>query len=180
MSSKKSKPIKTESLSAAADGRRRAALIRAALQRLKDEGGEEGLVEGGKTSVVTLLREEYKTHLDLYKHYLTVAASFNVLYYAVTGAVVSYALRGERLQAFALTFAVLMTVFFALVFQEAWRLFAQVETDVKDIAESLGCKCDEVHVLTRILQCSCFMYWFNCVALALLFVMKVFGLYPKG
>jgi hypothetical protein len=153
---------------------RRVALIRDALQRLKAEGDGED----EKTSVATALREEYKNHLDLYKHYLTVAATFNAFYYAVTGAVVSYALTGGQWRAAALIFPMLMTFFFVLVFWKAWKLFAQAEEDIKDIAGSLGCERAEVHILTRILQCSYYMYFFNCLALLILLISKLTGLYP--
>ena len=109
---------------------------------------------------------------------LTVAATFNAFYYAVTGAVVSYALTGGQWRAAALIFPMLMTFFFVLVFWKAWKLFAQAEEDIKDIAGSLGCERAEVHILTRILQCSYYMYFFNCLALLILLISKLTGLYP--
>lgn len=148
----------------------RVAKIRAALRERKAQGDTEGVSGDEGISVLTSLREEYKTHLDLYKHYLTIAASFNLFYYAVTGGVVSYALSGELWRSFALTFPMLMSFFFALVFWEAWRVFEKAEKDVKNIARSLGCERDEVNILTQILKYSFYMYCFNFCALLILFI----------
>jgi hypothetical protein len=150
-------------------GMSRVAAVRAALRKLEADGDTEGLFGDDKISVLTSLRNEYKTHLDLYKHYLTVAASFNVFYYAVTGAVVSYALAEGRWRAPALTFPMLMSFFFALVFWKAWKVFKKMEDDIKNIARALGGDRDEVNILTRILECSFYMYCFNFGALFILF-----------
>lgn len=76
--------------------RRRAEIVRAAVLTIKDEVLAAELPEEATVSVLNLIRDEYSKRLDLYKHYMTVSASFAVLYYAVTGTVVSSALRGER------------------------------------------------------------------------------------
>lgn len=179
MSSQQTTQPRSEQTGGGTDGPRRPTeLIRDAVQRLKRERGEGEAAEEDEISVVAALRHEYETQLDLYKHYLTVAASFTVLYYAVTGAVVAYALRGERWLALALSFPILMSFFFALVFSKAWEVFEQMEKDIKDVAAALGRRRDEVEILTRILQYAFYMYLFNCCGLLILLILKSVEVIP--
>jgi len=153
--------------------RRRAEIVRAAVQTIKAEVLAAELPEKAAVSVLDLLRDEYTKRLDLYKHYMTVSASFAVLYYAVTGTVISYALRGERWSVWGIAFTVVMSFFFSLVFSRAWRLFKAAELHIKDLAAASGFECEEVSVLTHILKYSCIMYWINCLGLLILLVLTL-------
>jgi len=46
-----------------------------------------------------LLWRQFKLHVDLYKHYLDLTLKMNAAYYAISGAIVSYALahRGDEM-----------------------------------------------------------------------------------
>lgn len=153
--------------------RRRAEIVSAAVQTIKAEVLAAELPEKGTASVLNLIRDEYAKRLDLYKHYLTVSASFAVLYYAVTGTVISYALRGERWSVLGIAFTVVMSFFFALVFGKAWKLFEVAERHIKDLAAASGFECEEVNVLTHILKYSCVMYWIDCFGLLFLLILTL-------
>src|SRR5215207_5360713 len=169
-------PEETKGALKAADpeaARRRAEIVRAAVLAIKDEVLAAELPERATVSVLNLLRDEYAKRLDLYKHYMTVSASFAVLYYAVTGTVISYALRGQRWSIWGIAFTVVMSFLFALVFRRAWELFEVAERHIKDLAAASGFECQDVNVLTHILKYSCMMYWINCVGLLLLLVLTL-------
>jgi hypothetical protein len=51
---------------------------------------QDELFEMLKEQPKELLWKQYELHLDLYKHYLELALKFNIFYYAVTGAVLSF------------------------------------------------------------------------------------------
>ena len=149
--------------------------IRAAVRLIRDEVLAEGLPESATVSVLDLLRDEYAKRLDLYKHYLTVAASFTVLYYAVTGSVISYALRGGRWLGWGIGFTIIASLFFAIVFGRAWKLFERAELHIKELAAASGFECGQVKVLTHILKYSCLMYVINSLGLAALLVTTLRG-----
>jgi hypothetical protein len=155
--------------------RRRAEIVRAAVRTIKEEVLAAELPETETVSVLNLIRDEYSKRLDLYKHYMTVSASFAVLYYAVTGTVVSSALRGERWLGWGgVSFTVVMSFFFAVVFRRAYTLFEAAERHIKDLAGASGFECEDVNVLTHILKYSWIMYAINCVGLAALFIVMIF------
>lgn len=150
-----------------------------ALKRLKKAPPDREMSEGDAATVKELLRSEYAHRLDLYKHYMTVAVSFNVLYYGVTGAVVSSTLGGGRLRAGGLLLPLVMSVFFAIVLIKAYWRFCGAEADIKNMARASGFECEEVSVLRHILKYSSIMFVFNSTGLLVLMVLKFCGLLPE-
>lgn len=117
-----------------------------------------------------LLLEEYKLHVDLYKHYFTLVATFNAVYYGITGGILTYFLQNAKnsdLLVYSLLFPVVMSFFFALVFGKSWRSFRAVEEEIDFIAEIFGFTRPEVSTLTRALASSFFMFLFNMGSLIL-------------
>jgi len=115
-----------------------------------------------------LLWKEYELHIDLYKHYMRIVATFNVFFYGVTGAVISYSLNAGNPQVrWALVFPMVMSVFFAVVFFNSWRTFKDVEKEIECIAYAFGFQRPEVSTLTQILLSSVLMYCVTFVGLAI-------------
>jgi hypothetical protein len=107
-----------------------------------------------------LLWKEYDLHIDLYKEYMKITATFNAFFYGVTGAVLSYCLSAENDNEvrWALFFPPLMCVFFAYVFFNSWWSFRKVEDEIACIAYAFGFERPEVNTLTKILMSSWIMY----------------------
>jgi hypothetical protein len=62
-----------------------------------------------------LLWKEFELHVDLVKHYLDLIIKFNVFYYAVTGALLSYYFlnsENNKLVRWSLIFPIMMSIFF--------------------------------------------------------------------
>lgn len=123
-----------------------------------------------------ILLDDYKIHIELYKHYLTVVATFIAFYYGITGGILGYYFTnvtkvsspGNELLRWSVLFPAFMTFFFAIVFYKLWRLFLAVEKEVEIVAVILGVTRREVRALTTILFVSFFMYVINFFALSVL------------
>ena len=121
------------------------------------------------------MMDEYKLHLDLYKHYLTVVATFSAFYYGITGGILAYyfnyaSAQNKELISLSVVFPAIMSFTFAVVFFKLWRLYEKVERDTKVIAAAFGFERREVRALTMVLGvCACF-YAFNTLILTVLSV----------
>ena len=78
-------------------------------------------------------------HIDLYKHYLKLTIEFNVLYYAITGAILSYYLTHSGLPfiKYSLVLPLAMSALFAGFFVYGARLMAVSRDEVFNIRDSL-------------------------------------------
>jgi hypothetical protein len=117
-----------------------------------------------------LLLEEYKLHIDLYKHYFTLVATFNAFYYGITGGILTYFFQNAKnsdLLVYSLIFPIIMSFFFALVFGKSWLSFRAVEEEIDFIAEIFGFTRPEVSTLTRALGSSFLMFLFNMGSLGI-------------
>ncbi|MEM1262476.1 MAG: hypothetical protein AAGH76_08770 [Pseudomonadota bacterium] len=87
-----------------------------------------------------LLWRQYELNVDLYKHYLKLSIEFNIFYYAITGAILSYYLNnfGEGLLKFALLLPAMMGITFAVFFVYAAKLMRVSRHEVFEIRDSLG------------------------------------------
>jgi len=87
-----------------------------------------------------LLWRQYAIHVDLYKTHLDLVLKFNVLFYGLTGAIVSYYLsRPERrLLSLALILPLVLGVGLAVATLQAARAMRRVSSDIASIALSLG------------------------------------------
>lgn len=101
-----------------------------------------------------LLWRQYSLHFDLYKHYLKLTIEFNVFYYAITGAIVSYYLprSSEPLMEYALLLPFAMSILFFVFFVYGAVLMRITRTEVFAIRDSLGLKsAPELAVLIALL-----------------------------
>ena len=86
------------------------------------------------------LWKQYEIQIDLYKHYLKLTIEINVLYYAITGALLSYyfAHRSEVSIRFALVLPFLMSVMLGVLFIYGAVLNRVSRTDVFKLRDALG------------------------------------------
>jgi len=87
-----------------------------------------------------LLWRQYELHVQLYKEYLDLLLKFNVFYYAVTGAIVSYFLSKPEAPflRYSLCFPALMSLFFGGFFLYAANRSDISRTEVGRLAGALG------------------------------------------
>lgn len=85
------------------------------------------------------LWRQYELHVDLYKYYLKLALEFNFLYYAITGAILSYYFAHSDLPLvkYSLVLPVVMSVLFCGFFMYGAYLIEASRTDVFQIRDSL-------------------------------------------
>ena len=77
--------------------------------------------------------------VDLYKHYLKITIEFNVFYYAITGAILSYYLSHSDIELlkYSLLLPILMSVLFAGFFLYGANLMAISREEVFAIRDAL-------------------------------------------
>ncbi len=87
-----------------------------------------------------LLWRQYSQHVELYKFYMGLTLRFNVFYYAVTGAILSFYFANSTIAniKYSLLFPVLMSVAFACFFLYAASLMRLLREDVFAIRTQLG------------------------------------------
>lgn len=110
-----------------------------------------------------MLWAEYELHIDLYKHYMTIVATFVGLYYTVTGVFLGYYFKNidtleNDIIRWAIVFPILMSGFFSYVFFHAFKTFKDVEVEIENISDTFGYKRPEVRILTQILGASFGMF----------------------
>jgi hypothetical protein len=122
-----------------------------------------------------LLWKQYELHIDLYKHYLELVIKFNVLYYAITGAILSFYFSQDNLDIirFSLIFPVAMSLCFSIFFIYASRLVEVVREDVFGIRDQLGLfAAPEMRVLQILLFMSALLYTIVAISLTLIFFLR--------
>src|SRR5438034_10853152 len=98
---------------------------------------------------------QYALLVDLYKHYLELVLKFNVFFYAVTGAIVSFYLSrpSTGLLRHSLLFPCLMNLLFACFFVYGSLLVKVSRDDLFTIVRALGFHSGpELRVLTILLR----------------------------
>ncbi len=87
-----------------------------------------------------LLWRQYALQVELFKHYMKLAVDFNVFYYGITGAVVSYYLAhsSEPYMQYALALPIGMSIFFGLFFVYGTLLMKIVREDIFKLRDRLG------------------------------------------
>jgi len=104
-----------------------------------------------------LLLKEFQLHVDLFKHYLDLVIKFNVFYYAVTGALLSYYFtnfKTETLVRWSLMLPIFMSVLFGGLFLGASRALPRVDTELGHISRLLNFVMPEVSILRYALVAS--------------------------
>jgi hypothetical protein len=86
-----------------------------------------------------LLWRQYELHVDLYKHYLKLCIEINALYYAITGAIVSYffAHAGEANMRLALVLPLCLTMLLGAFFVYGAHLMRITRAEIYSIRDSL-------------------------------------------
>ena len=122
-----------------------------------------------------LLLKEFHLHVDLVKHYLDLVIKFNVFYYAVTGALLSYYFtkyETETLVSWSLILPILMSFFFGVLFVAASRAIPQVDDEITYISTLLNFAKPEVRVLRYALIASGLLFVGAGIALSVLFITR--------
>lgn len=115
-----------------------------------------------------LLWRQYKLHVDLYKLYLELTLKFNIFYYAVTGAFLSFYLSRTSVNVlkYSLAFPFLMSVGSAILFLYGARLNRVTRDDIIRLGQLLGA---EVWPEVRVLRLSALFCFLVALGLAALF-----------
>ena len=122
-----------------------------------------------------LLWRQYELHIDLYKHYLKLVIKFNVLYYAITGAILSFYFSQENVDIirFSLIFPVAMSLCFSIFFIYGSKLVKVVREEVFSIRDQLGLfAAPEMRVLQILLFISALLYSIVAISLTLIFFLR--------
>lgn len=100
------------------------------------------------------LWRQYSTNIDLYKHYLKISIEFNVFYYAITGAILSFYLKNADapMLKWSLVLPLAMSALFAGFFVYGAILMDEIRKEVFNIRDALGFQtAPEVRVLSVLL-----------------------------
>ncbi len=122
-----------------------------------------------------LLLKEFELHVNLVKHYLDLVIKFNVFYYAVTGALLSYYFTNFKTDNFikwSLALPILMSFFFGILFVAASRAIPQVDEEITYISTLLGFAKPEVRVLRFALIASGLLFIGIGIVLSIVFIVK--------
>lgn len=122
-----------------------------------------------------LLLKEFNLHIDLVKHYLDLVIKFNVFYYAVTGALLSYYftnIKSENLVKWSLILPILMSFFFGILFMAASRAIPQVDDEITYLSKLLGFAKPEVRVLRFALIASGLLFVGVGIVLSVVFIAR--------
>jgi len=101
-----------------------------------------------------ILWSQYKQNVELYKFYMELIVKFNVFYYAVTGAIVSFFFSHQDIPdiKYSLLLPVIMSVAFAGFFIYGAKLMPYLREEVFKIRDALGLKvAPDLGVLTVLL-----------------------------
>jgi hypothetical protein len=121
-----------------------------------------------------VLWKQYKLHVDLYKEYLELVLKFNVFYYAVTGAILSFYFTNKtdigRARPLLLLFPASMSIAFGAFFLYGASLVKVARSEVASIAAALGLHVfPEVQVLAVLLRVTALLFLLIAVGLLVLF-----------
>lgn len=119
-----------------------------------------GTVPPGPTGEQLL--EQYRIHVGMYKHHMELALKFNLLYYAITGAILSFYFvhRTDSQQVkLVLLFPAILSFVFFLLFGYASTLVEAVHMDVRAICAALHFQVvPHILVLKHVLRCFAVLY----------------------
>lgn len=112
--------------------------------------------------VSELLWRQYQQNIDLYKFYMDLTIKFNVFFYAVTGAIVSFALAqhdGNDLVRFSLLLPLVMSLSFAGFFVYGGVLMRVLRRETFAIRDALQLQAaPDVGVLSVLLYLFAFVF----------------------
>ena len=116
----------------------------------------------------------YQSHVDLYKHYLDLVIKFNVFYYAITGAFLSYYFTnaGNDWVRWALVFPVVMSLFFSGLFFVSARAVKYMNEEIQNISLMFGFTQPKIDILKYALVISSVLFGLISVGLIILFLVK--------
>ena len=101
-----------------------------------------------------ILWGQYKQNVELYKFYMELIVKFNVFYYAVTGAIVSFFFANQSIPniKYSLLLPLIMSLGFLGFFIYGAILMNYLREDVFNIRDALGLRCaPDVGVLSVLL-----------------------------
>ena len=109
-----------------------------------------------------LLWRQYQQNVDLYKFYMDLTVKFNVFFYAVTGAILSFALaqqKGHELVRFSLLLPLVMSLCFAGFFVYGGLLMRVLRRETFAIRDALKLQAaPDVGVLSVLLYLFAFVF----------------------
>lgn len=121
------------------------------------------------------LWKQYQLHVDLYKNYLELTLKFNVFYYAVTGAILSFyfSKTDVSLIRYSLLFPIIMSIGFGFFFFYGASLVKIVRRDIFAIRDTLELySAPEVNILAVLLRLSAILFSFVALCLLGLFFFR--------
>ena len=104
-----------------------------------------------------LLWRQYKMYIDLFKYYLELTLKFNFIYYAITGAILSFYFSQSDISIikYSLIFPMIMGAGFGLFFLYGAKLMSVVRNDIFEIRDKLNFdSAPDVNVLNILLKLS--------------------------
>lgn len=122
---------------------------------------------------IKLIFEHYKIHIDLYKHYLELLIKFNLFYYAITGAILSFYFANKTIIfiKFVLLFPLIMSLIFSGFFFYASDKAKNSREEIVDIAKALNLKVfPEFNILVILLKLFSILFIIISILLFLLIV----------
>jgi hypothetical protein len=102
-----------------------------------------------------LLWKQYQQNVELYKFYMDLVIKFNIFYYAVTGAILSFFFKNTALPniKYSLAFPIIISVAFTCFFLYGAHLMTYLRKEVFSIRDALGLQvAPDVGVLTVLLR----------------------------
>ena len=118
-----------------------------------------------------ILWRHFSTYIDLYKHYLKVVTELSALYYAITGAILSYyfAHADQPLMVWSLALPIVMSILFAALFAWGAVLVIPMRADIYAVRDALGLRsAPETGVLSALLAISAVLMFLVASSLAYL------------
>ena len=122
---------------------------------------------------IEIVFEHYKIHIDLYKHYLELLIKFNLFYYAITGAILSFYFANKTIIfiQFVLLFPFIMSLIFSGFFFYASVKAKNSREEIVDIALALDLKVfPEFNILVILLKLFSILFILISILLLLLIV----------
>jgi hypothetical protein len=109
-----------------------------------------------------ILWSQYKQNVELYKFYMELIVKFNIFYYAVTGAIVSFFFANQSIPniKYSLLLPIIMSIAFAVFFIYGAVLMRYLREDVFNIRDSL-----ELQVAPDVGVLSVLLYMFSVIFL---------------
>ena len=123
-----------------------------------------------------VLIEHYKINADLYKNYLDLLIKFNISFYAITGAILSFYFYKPEIGVikYSLLFPFFMSFIFGCFFIYASKLVKFSSDDIGKTCNALGLDTfPEFSVLSVLLKLFAAIFFFTSIFLLLLFIFSI-------